>query len=325
MHAESERRRQLLLWSLMGVGLGGSGLAWAQQGGRPLKFVVPTSPGSSADTGARAIGEQIQKSTGRTVFVENKVGAGGSLAAMQVVGAEPNGETLAILGNSYLLFPVEYPQMKFDPIRDVEPVAMISKGANVLIVANDSPYKQLQDIVRKSLAEPGKVAYASAGVGSSTFHSGQRVAAAANLDLIHVPYKGSPEVAGEVMAGRVDFAFVPISVALPLVQASRIRALAVSPSKRSALLPNVPTTAEAGVPGSSYESWLAALVPAKTPAAVQAELNKIINASVEAPEVKALFATSGVEPFPMPLAELREFVIQEHQSAMAHEAAAKRR
>lgn len=290
--------------------------AHAQQAERPLKFVVPTSPGSSADIGARSVGDRMQKSLNRAVIVENKLGAGGSLAAALVASADSNGETIGILGNSYLLYPVEFPQQKFDPIKDVVPVAMISRGANVLLVGADSSYQKMDDLVRRARAEPGKVIYASAGIGSSTYHSAERVRIAARLDMIHVPYKGSPESIHEVIAGRVDFAFAPVSVAAPFIQSGKVRALAVSTSKRSALLPQTPTTVEGGVPGSSYDSWLAALVPIKTPQAVQAALNKAFNAALEAPEVRQRFSSLGIEPDPMPLDELQAFVGDEYRKSM---------
>jgi tripartite-type tricarboxylate transporter receptor subunit TctC len=324
MKCEPDGQRRGILCALVCASLGSVDLAAAQSGERPLKFIVPTSPGSAADTAARFVGEQIQTTLGRPVLIENKAGAGGALAAAHVAAAEPNGETIGLLGNSYLLFPVEFLQHKFDPIRDVVPVAMISKGMNVLLVANESPYRKLEDIVRKARAEPGNVAYASAGVGSSTFHSAQRVVIAANIDVIHLPFKGSPQSLSEVVASRVDFAFAPISVAAPLLRSGRVRAIAVSSSKRSVLLPDVPTTVEAGVPGSSYESWLVAIVPSKTPAAIQAELNRIFSTALETPEVRRHFGMSGVEPVPMPLAQLRAFVLQEHASALAYDKVAKR-
>ena len=291
--------------------------AAAQGPGRPIKLVVPTSPGSSADIGARAVGEALQKVLGRPVLTENRVGAGGSIAAAAVAAAEPNGETIGVLGNSYLLFPLEFPQQKFDPAHDVAPVAMISKGANLLVVSSGSLYASLGDIVRRARAEPGNVTYSSAGLGSSTYQSAERVRIAADLDLLHVPFKGSPEAVQEVVAGRVDFAFAPISVAAPFLQSGRVRAIAVSSSKRSSLLPHTPTTVEAGVPGSSYDSWLVALVPGKTPAAVQAQLTQAFNAALETPEVQQRFAALGVELDLMQLDDLRTFVRKEHAQALA--------
>ena len=293
------------------------GIAHAQTS-RPLKLVVPTSPGSSADIGARAVGEHLQKILDRSVIVDNRLGAGGSIAAGAVAAAEANGDTLGILGNSYLLFPFEFPHQKFDPIKDVIPVAMISRGANVLLVSGQSSYQKLEDLVKRARGEPGKVTYASAGIGSSTYHSAERLKGAANLDMVHVPYKGSPEAIHEVIAGRVDFAFAPVSVAAPFVQSGKARALAVSTSKRSALLPQAPTTVEAGVPNSSYDSWLVALAPAKTPAPVVASLNKAFNAALDTSEVKQRFSSVGVEPDPMSLEELQTFVAEQYKKAMAY-------
>lgn len=304
--------RRLIVQSACLAALLGSmpGLVSAQTG-RPVKVLVPTSPGSSADIGARAASVEAQKILGRLLIIDNKVGAGGSIAAAALAAAEPNGDTIAVLGNSFLLLPVEFPQQKFDPMHDVIPVAMVSRGANVLVVDVSSPYKSLADIVKKAAAGPGTVSYASAGVGSSTFHSAERVRTAAKLELIHVPFKGSPEAVREVMAGRIDFAFAPVSVAGPLIQTGKLRALAVATSKRSSFLPQVPTTAET-VPNSSYESWLAVLVPAKTPLAIQQELNRAYSTAMQVAEIKTLFTTLGVEPEVMQLDEVKAFVRKEY-------------
>jgi tripartite-type tricarboxylate transporter receptor subunit TctC len=317
--------RRLIIQSACLMALLGSmpGLASAQTG-RPVKVLVPTSPGSSADIGARAASVAAQKILGRPLIVENKVGAGGSIAAAALAAAEPNGETIGVLGNSFLLLPVEFPQQKFDPMQDVTPVAMVSRGANVLLVEASSPYQSLADIVKKAAAAPGMVSYASAGLGSSTYHSAERVRTAAKLELIHVPYKGSPESIKEVLAGRVDFAFAPVSVAAPFIQSGKVRALAVATSKRSSFLPQVPTTAET-VPNSSYESWLAVMVPAKTPLAIQQELNKAYSAAMQSEEVKKLFATLGVEPDVMQLDEVKAFVRKEHALVMTGAHASKSR
>lgn len=317
MSSQNNTSRREVLVALAAAAMSTAGPARSQSG-RPIKFVVPTSPGSSADISARAVGDTLQKILGRTVITENRVGAGGSIAAAAVAAAEATGETIGLLGNSYLLFPVEFPQSKFDPLQDVAPVAMISRGGNILVVSSTSPYSKLSDIVQAARAQPGRLTYASAGVGSSTYHSSERLRVAANLDIVHVPLKGSPEAIHEVLSGRVDFAFAPVSVIAPFVQSGRMRAIATSASKRSPLLPLTPTTVEAGVPGSVYDAWLVALVPAKTPQSVQAKLNKAFNQSLESAEVRQRFAALGSEPTPMPLEELRTYVRQEAvQSARA--------
>lgn len=286
-------------------------------GDRALRLIVPTSPGSSADVGARLVGDRIQAASGRPVVIENKVGAGGSLAAAYVAAAAPNGETVGILGNTYQLFAEEFPSQKFDPAKDVVPVALISRGANVLLVASDSGYARVDDIVRKARSQPGCLSYASAGIGSSTYHSAERLRMASGLELIHIPYKGSPEAVQEVIAGRVDFAFAPVPVALSFIQGGRVKAVAVSASRRSVQLPDVPTTVEAGVPDSSYDTWLVALVPAKTPRAVQLELNRTFTAATATQEIRSKFASLGVEPEDAGLDETQAFVAREYQSAKA--------
>jgi tripartite-type tricarboxylate transporter receptor subunit TctC len=321
----SSAQRRAILRGLAALAVTVAAPALGQSGSQPVKLIVPTSPGSSADIGARSVGEQLRKVLGRPVLTENRVGAGGSIAAAALATSQPNGETIGVFGSSYLLFPQEFPKLKFDPLQDVAPVALISKGANVLLVSSASPYRTLTDLIERARAEPGKITYASAGIGSSTFHSAERLRMAAGLDLVHVPLKGAPESAQEVIAGRVDFAFVPVPVAGGIMQGDRARALAVSASKRSALLPQTPTTVEAGVPGSSYDTWLVALVPAKTPAATQLELNKAFRAALDGSEIRQRFEALGVEPASMSLEELLAFIRQEYADAMAHAKAKKTR
>jgi tripartite-type tricarboxylate transporter receptor subunit TctC len=325
MNYLSSASRRSVLFHLMAAGLAATGTAHAQVGGRPVRLLVPTSAGSSADIGARLVGERVQKALGRPVIVENKAGAGGSLAALAVAGAEPNGETIGVLGNAYLLFPVEYPQQKFDPLQDVIPVAMISRGANVVLVASNTPFTKLDDVMRRARAMPGRITYGAGSNGSSTSLAAERLRAAAKVDLIHVAYKGSPEIVQELIAGRIDFGVVPVPVAAPFVKSGHVRALAVSSSHRSALLPETPTTVEAGFAGSTYDTWIAALVPAKTPLAKQQELNKVFNAALQDPELQQRFAALGVKADPMPLKELQAFVRKEYATETALANAAKGR
>jgi tripartite-type tricarboxylate transporter receptor subunit TctC len=295
--------------------------AHAQLGGRPLKIIVPTSPGSSADLGARIVAERLQMLLGRTVVTENKVGAGGLIAATSIARAEPIGETIGMLGNTYLTYHIEFPQEKFDPVNDVAPVAMISRGGNVMLVGRESPFRTMDDVVKRARAKPGSVSFASAGLSSSSFHSAERFRAAAGIDLLHVPYRGSPEMVRELIAGRVDFAFVPVSVVAGYTQDGLTRALAVSGAKRSRLLPDIPTTVEAGLPNSSFDTWLIALVPGKTPLAIQVDLNKSLNAVLDSPEIHQRFETIGVEASTMNLDQLQEYVREEYRNAVAYSAA----
>jgi tripartite-type tricarboxylate transporter receptor subunit TctC len=278
----SARRRAII------CGLGAAAFAMAtrtqaQIGGRPIKFIVPTSPGSSADIGARIVAERLQVVSGRSVITENKVGAGGSIAANFVALSEPNGETIGMLGNSYLYIPLDFPQQKFDPIHDLAPVAMIQRGTNVLVVGRDSRYQTLNDIVQRARLVPGQMTCASAGQGSSTYQSAERLRVAAGLDFIHVPYRGSPELVRDIIAGRVDFGFAPVSVVAGFMEGGLTRFLAVS----------------------------------TPPNAIQIDLNKMFNAVLDAPEVNQRFASLGGEAAPLDLEPLRSLVHEEYDNAMA--------
>ena len=281
-----------------------------------VRFLVPTSPGSNADAQARAVGEHFQTLTGQTVITENRVGAGGSVAAGALAAARPDGQTIGFQGKSFLLFGVEFPIQNFDPILDVSPVAFISRRAFVLVVGATSNLTSLKALVDYGRANPGKINYASAGQGSTSYLSAERVRAAAEINVVHIPFKGSPEAAREVIAGSAHFAFVPAAMSKPLIEAGRIRALAVNTARRSILLLEVPTTIEAGLPNSNYESWLVALVPAKTPNDIQEKLNQQFNAALKTPVVTERLAKLGVEAEPMTLAALRAFVKKEYAAAL---------
>lgn len=299
-----------------------AGLLWASavpaqvSSARTIRFVVPTSPGSNADTQARVVGEGLQALTGQTVVTENRVGAGGSIAAAALAGARPDGQTVGFQGKAYLLFGVEFPAQNFDPIRDVSPVAFISRGAFVLVVGASSNFTSLKALIDYARTTPGKLDYASAGQGSTSYLSAERLRAAAKVSMLHVPFKGSPEAVREVISGGVQFTYIPAAMSKSLIESGRVKALAVNTARRSILLPDVPTAIEAGLPNSNYESWLVALVPANTPGDIQEQLNQQFNAAIKSSALAERFVKLGVEPEPMALMALRNFVKGEYAAAL---------
>jgi tripartite-type tricarboxylate transporter receptor subunit TctC len=313
------RKRTSLITAMAALA---TGMLWAPtvpaQGSaaRTVRFVVPTSPGSNADTQARSVGEGLQALTGQTVVTENRVGAGGSIAASTLSAARPDGQTVGFQGKAYLLFGVEFPAQNFDPMRDVSPVAFISRGAFVLVVGASSAHTSLKGLIDYARTNPGKLDYASAGQGSTSYISAERLRAAAKVSMLHVPFKGSPEAVREVIAGGVHFTYIPAAMSKSLIESGRVRALAVNTARRSILLPEVPTVIEAGLPHSNYESWLVALVPANTPGDIQEQLNQQFNAAIKTPAMAERFAKLGVEPEPMNLIALRAFVKGEYAAAL---------
>ena len=276
-----------------------------------IKLLVPTSPGSDADASARVIAERFQAATGQTLLIDNRVGAGGSIAATALAAAPANGETVGFQGKSYLLFKEEFPSLKIDPARDLAPVALIGRSATVLAVSAQSKFQDVKDLIEFGRANSGKLTFASAGQGSTTFWSAQKLLTAANVSALHVPFKGSPEIVSELLSQRADFGYLPAQVAAPQITAGKLKALGVSGARRSAKFPQVPTTIESGIPDSDYESWLIALVPAKTPTATQERLNRQFNELLKSPETQAQLGKLGHGTDPMPLAQLQAFVERE--------------
>jgi tripartite-type tricarboxylate transporter receptor subunit TctC len=243
---------------------------------RLIKIVVPFTAGSATDIMARIVGEKLTASTGQAVVVENRPGAGGTLGATQVAKAEADGYTLLVVSAGHVVNPVLYP-----------------------VVGAGSPFKTVSDLVAAAKASPGKLNYASAGVGSATHVNAEKFRSVAGLDVTHIPFKGTPETIVETSAGRVDFMFTPLLSSLPSVREGRMRALAVSTAKRSSTMPDVPTVAEAGLPGFVFDFWIGLLAPAKTPKAILGKLNAEVNKALALPDVKARMATLGAEAFPM--------------------------
>jgi tripartite-type tricarboxylate transporter receptor subunit TctC len=257
------------------------------------------------------IAERFQAQTGLAVVIENRVGAGGSIAAAALASSPLNGEVVGMQGKSYLLFKEEFPALKIDPSRDLAPVALLGRSATVLAIPAQSRFAGLKELTEFGRANPGQLTYASAGQGSTTFWAAQRMLAASKVTAVHIPFKGSPEIVSELLSGRVDFGYLPSLVASSQIVSGKLKAIAVSAARRLALFPQVPTTLELGLEDSEYESWLMALVPAKTPIAVQERLNRQFTDVVKSAETVAQLGRLGHETEAMNLAQLREFVAKE--------------
>ena len=282
---------------------------------KPLRLIVPFSAGSGTDIAARAVGEVMAKGLGQPVVVENRPGAGGTLAAAQVARGEADGYTLLVPSSGHAVNPSIYPNLPYDTLRDLTGVAPLVAMPNVLVVAPSRGWKSVADLVAAAKAKPGALNYASAGVGSATHFNAEKFRLQAGLDAVHVPFKGTPEAIGDVVGGRVDWFFAPLSSALPLIRDGRLQALAVSTPKRSALLPDVPTTVEAGVPDSDYTFWVALVAPAATPAAVIARLQQEVAKALEQPELVERLAKLGAEPMTLAGGDFNNFIRAEVEMA----------
>jgi len=279
---------------------------------RPIRIVVPFTAGSATDIMARIIGEKISTSMGQPVIVENKAGAGGTLGAAQVAKSEPDGYTLLVVSTGHVVNPVLYGNLPYDTVGDFAGVIPLASLPSVLVVGANSPYKSVRELIAGAKAKPGQLNFASAGRGSATHVAAEKFRSATGIEVTHVPYKGTPETIVEAIAGRVDFMFTPIVSSIPNIRDNRLRALAVSTAKRSSILPDVPTVAEAGVPGFVFDFWIGLLAPAKTPRDIVNKLNQEVAKALTMPDVKERMAKLGAESMIMTPEQFDAYIKEEY-------------
>ncbi len=281
---------------------------------KQIRIVVPFTAGSATDIMARVVGEKLGAAWGQPVIVENRPGAGGTLGATQVSRAEPDGHTLLVVSTGHVVNPVLYGNLQYDTLGDFSGVTPLASLPSVLVVGSGSPIKTVAELLAAARAKPGVLNYASAGVGSATHVNAEKFRATANVQVTHIPFKGTPETIVEVSTGRADFMFTPVLASIPAIRENRLRAIAVSTSKRSTALPNVPTVAEAGLPGFVFDFWIGMLAPAKTPKPVLAKLNTEIARILALPDVKERMATLGAEPMPMSPDQFDAYIKDEYNT-----------
>lgn len=266
---------------------------------KPIKAEVPFGAGSATDIIPRIVFEQLQGQLGQTIVVENRGGAGGTIGALQVVKSDPDGYTWLVHSSAHTVAPALYANLPFKPETDLVPMSMIGSVPNVLIISPSKGIKTIQDFVAYGKANPGKLNFASVGIGSAVHLSAERFRVSAGYDAVHIPFKGGAEALAEVIAGRVDYYFCPIATALPHIREGKLLALAVSSKTRAAQLPNVPTTLEAGFPDSDYTLWVGILGPAGTPKTVTDKLNGEMKKALESPALREKLDRIGVQTMPM--------------------------
>ena len=295
--------------------IAGGAMAQAAWPSKPVKLIVPFTAGSITDIMARTIAESLSKNLGQPVIIENKPGAGGTIGAAQVAKSEPDGYTVLIVSSGHVLNPAIYPSLPYDTVKDLTGVTPIAAVPNVLLVSPARGWKTVGDMLAAAKARPGQMNYASAGTGSATHMNAEKFKLQAGIDAVHVPFKGTPEAMSDVIGGRNDWFFAPLTSALPLVKDGKVQALAVSSPQRSSSLPNVPTTVEAGVPGSEYTLWVGMIVPSATPAPIVKRLHEETLKAIASPEVKARLAAQGAEAFTLEPAAFNAFIKTEMESA----------
>ena len=288
--------------------------AWAQSWpSRPIRMVVPLSPGGFADVPGRILAARLSSSLGYNVFVENRPGAGGTIGADFVAKSAPDGYTLLFTGTPHVISAWIYKKLPYDALKDFEPVALVASGPYVLVVNPQLPVHSVRELVAAAKAQPGKIDYASSGNGSAQHLVSALFASMAGIELNHVPYKGSGPAMQDLLGGQVKVSFAGIPNVLPHVKAGRLRALAVSTPRRAPDLPEVPTVAEAGVPGYEATLWLNLAAPPGTPAEIVQRLYTETAKALQDVELQQNFRAAGVEASPMSPQELAGFMRAEYE------------
>lgn len=289
-------RRNLLQATSLAVAL--PSLAWAQDKypSKPITLICPYAAGGNADQRSRQIGRFISTTLGQPVIVDNKPGAGGNIGTEAIARAKPDGYTIG-MGNFAPLAvnPTMFKKMNFDPAKDLVPVCLIEKGPLVLMVPANSPFKSVKDIMAVAKASPGKLSFASGGLGGSHHLSGEMFKSLAGLSITHIPYKGGAPATTDLMGGQVDMMFEQMYSAAPSVRAGKLRALAITSKTRSPLFPDLPTMAESGVPGFEVQNWQGLVAPAGMPAALIKLLNETVNKALADPAIKEQMLGQGNE------------------------------
>ena len=260
---------------------------------RPVRLIAPWPPGGSVDTTARYINEQLGKELGQPVIIENRSGATGNIGSEAVARAKPDGYTLLINTITIATAPALFPNLPFDVLKDLAPISLVAEAPHLLIVSNKVPAKNVAELVALMRANPGKLSYSSAGNGSNFHMAGELFKELSKTYALHVPYRGGGPAMLDTISGQVDFSFPSLTAALPQATAGRVRGLAVTSGTRSPASPDIPTIAEAGLPGYEFTSWQLMLAPAGTPPEILARIHGAIVETMKAPSVRERYAREG--------------------------------
>jgi tripartite-type tricarboxylate transporter receptor subunit TctC len=301
----------LMLLSAVGLGLATAEAEAQTWPAKPLRVIVPVAAGSTTDIVPRVVLEQLSQQLGQTIVVENRTGAGGTIGTAFVAKADPDGYTILAHGSAHTIAPALYPNLSYHPARDFAAVIPFGISPSVLVVPPAKGFKTAGEFVAAAKAKPGTMNFSSVGIGTATHLSAERFRASAGVDAAHVPFKGGAEAMTEVIAGRIDFFFGPVGLVLPQIKDGKLTALLVNGARRSAALPDVPTTSEAGFANAEYPLWLGMFLPAKTPLDVVDKLHRETLKALQEPKVRDRLATLGMEPMVMTSAEFDAHVEKE--------------
>ena len=278
---------------------------------RPVRMLVPFAPGSQTDILARWIGEKVTEKSGHQVVVDNRPSAGGTIASQYVLAANADGHTLMMVSTGHAGNATLYSKLPYDTIRDFSGVTRVASVPNLLIVSPSLGPRTVKELIAYAKARPGQINFSSAGIGSGTQINGEMFRLAAGFEATHVPFKGAVDSLNDAMTGRVQFTFSPVLVAMGQVKAGKAVALAVSTAKRSAMFPEVPTVAEAALPGFDYDQWYGLLAAAKTPRPLVSQANREVVRVLNLPDIKERMLTQGATPTPTTPEEFDAYIRSE--------------
>lgn len=278
---------------------------------KPIRIIIGFTPGGGPDITARYVAQKLTESFRQQVIVDNRPGAGGTLGAQMVANANPDGYTLLSVSSAHAVAAVIYPKLPYDTLRDLSGITQTAVSKYVLVAAPALNVKTLKDLIAVAKAKPGQLNFSSAGVGSGTHFAAEQFKAAAGINIVHVPFKGIPEALTETISGRVQLFMAPIANSITMVKEGRVVGLGVSSPRRDALLPDMPTLAESGLPGFRADLWFGLLTSAQVPKAVVAKLNAETRRILQDAEVKARWLPIGLEPAPTTPAEFDKIIVDE--------------
>jgi len=302
--------RKLVPLFLLALSLQAAAQSYPNQ---PIRMIAPFPPGGSVDIMARLIGDPLGRQLGQNIVVENRSGASGNLGMEAAMRAAPDGYTLVLNTIPLVTNQSLFKNLTWDPIKDFAHIGMVATAPHALVVPPKNPANSVKELIAAARANPGKMNYASAGIGTTFHFCAEMFKDETGTNIIHIPYKGGGPALVDTLSGQVDMSFPTLSAVLPHVKAGKLKALAVTGSTRSKLLPEVPTMQEAGVKDFEFTQWLAILAPAGTPQPIVAQLNKALNAALGSKEVAEKFAQQGFEPFATSPEESRKFLANEVQ------------
>ena len=290
---------------------GAAAQAWPS---KPIRVIVPFAAGSTTDIIARAIADKMGASLGQSLVIDNRGGASGTIGQAVVAAAAPDGYTIMVHSSSHTVSPSTFAKLPFDTLGDFAGVTPITTTPNVLVISPSKNIKTLQALLAAAKAKPGAMNFASAGQGSATHLNAEKFKMAAGIDALNIPFKGSAEAVTEVLSGRVDYYFSPIAPVIGQIKEGQLLALAVGSPRRASALPDVPTTAEAGVPGSEFNFWIGMMVPAKTPRDIVNRLHDEVVKALASPEVKERFNKLGADAWTLKPEQFDAYIKDEIKS-----------